>query len=227
MVTDHLQPHPGETGPGLGFEPELTVRAEQVDHLLQPELAEWVLPEPAGHQPLDGVEALLEVAEREDLGAVDLGRQPTVDLGDVGERHGVLHLDPRERRVEPTDPPAQLVGVVLCLRERLRLHRRRTREPQAVTDARPVALHLDHGDAVALVRHHDVDLPVAVVARQPHRRDHQPRVGEAIAQPLDDHPLGVVLQRTHRELGRHQRPHCRRVWPIGGFGGRDGNRPQP
>ena len=106
------------------------------------------------------------------------------------------------------DPVPQGVGVATRLVVRLGLHRLAVRIPEAFAHVGPVSLHLDDGDAVVRMRDDDVHFTIAVGVGKTDGRHDQPPIRQPIDQRFDDHPLGVVLQRRHRELRRYQRSHA-------------------
>ena len=71
--------------------------------------------------------------------------------------------------------------------------------PQTAADADAMTLHLDHRDALALVGDDDVHLPIALPG-ETDVRDHQPAVGQAIAECPNDDALLVVGEQRQREV---------------------------
>ena len=88
-------------------------------------------------------------------------------------------------------------GVRVGARLDVRLHREvaAVGHELAVAQLHPVALHLDHRDALAGMGEHDVELVVAGVADQPDVGHDDPVVAQAVPQRLDDLALLVVGQR--------------------------------
>jgi len=99
LLADGVESGTSQSGACFGFPAELAVRTEQVDHGLQADLTQRVLAEPSGDEPLDCVGAILEIAEREHLARMDVGRQLSPHLCDVGKRSCVLDLDSCQRRM--------------------------------------------------------------------------------------------------------------------------------
>ena len=100
-------------------------------------------------------------------------------------------------------------GVRVGTRLDVRLHREVAAVGHELTVAQlhPVALHLDHRDALAGMGEHDVELVVAVIAHQPDVGHHDPVVAQAVPQRLDDLALLVVGQRAQREVIGYEQPH--------------------
>ena len=107
----------------------------------------------------------------------------------------------RRRRPQPVP---QRVGVLAGLDMRLDGEMTAVRHELPVAQLDPVALHLDHRDALARVGEHDVDLVITPIRRQRHIGEHQPVVAQVVTQRLDDRPFLVVGERPQREVVRHE-----------------------
>ena len=110
------------------------------------------------------------------------------------------------------EPGTQLVRVVLRLRERLRAERHPTRAPHALFELRPMALHLEHRDAIAFVGDDDVHLPV-LTTEDPDIGQHEPTVRQSFDERRHHETFRVVDQRLHRKVVGYEQAHPHSIMP--------------